>query len=86
VYAVQALNQPHATNFYKQVAEITDGIHIGLDEFRAVTDMVLAVCYREAQPEHLEVFEKGAVPPNRLACLLAQHLRFSLQRSLLRDE
>lgn len=65
VYAVQALNRSYATNFYFTCAKDTGGIHISLDQFNAITDLLIAVCYRESTPEQLEVFEKEVIAQGR---------------------
>src|SRR5947208_2146203 len=48
VYGVQALNRKHATKFYEEMAAKSGGYHISLDQFAFVTDMVLAVCYKQS--------------------------------------
>lgn len=58
VHGVQALNRKHATKFYATVANLTGGVHLPLDQFSAITDLVVAVCFREARPAQLEKFEK----------------------------
>lgn len=47
VYGVQALNRRHATPFYKELANISGGFHLGLDQFAEITDMLMAICYRQ---------------------------------------
>lgn len=58
VHGVQALNRKHATKFYAGIANLTGGVHLPLDQFSAITDLVVAVCFREARPAQLEKFEK----------------------------
>ncbi|KAI1697050.1 hypothetical protein DdX_18734 [Ditylenchus destructor] len=58
VHGVQALNRRHAGEFYAECARVTGGVHMPLDQFNSVVDLVMAVCYREAQPGHLELYEK----------------------------
>lgn len=58
VHGVQALNRKHASKFYAAIANLTGGVHLPLDQFNAITDLVMAVCYREARPAVLERFEK----------------------------
>src|SRR5262245_3076482 len=43
IYAVQALGRTHASRFYEELAKISGGFHVPLDQFSYVTDMVLAV-------------------------------------------
>ncbi|KAL5005205.1 hypothetical protein ScPMuIL_018661 [Solemya velum] len=56
VYGVQALNNRAATPFYEELADRTEGCYLRLRHFHAITDMFLAVCYREADAEQLEEF------------------------------
>ncbi len=53
-YAVQCGNNAEATAFYGAVASLTDGCHLALKEFSAITDMFLGVCYREAAEFQLQ--------------------------------
>ncbi|XP_060557191.1 uncharacterized protein LOC132717674 isoform X2 [Ruditapes philippinarum] len=48
VYGVQALNQNVSTPFYEELAERSNGFYLKLKDFNLITDMFLAVCYREA--------------------------------------
>ncbi|XP_045156402.2 uncharacterized protein LOC123522932 isoform X2 [Mercenaria mercenaria] len=48
VYGVQALNATESTPFYEELAERTNGFYLQLKDFNLITDMFLAVCYREA--------------------------------------
>lgn len=57
VYGVQALNRPHATPFYQEIARRTGGFHLTLDQFSTVVDLVMAICYRQYDPEQLRKFE-----------------------------
>lgn len=64
VYGVQALNRGHATKFYEEVARKTGGFHLNLNQFSDVTDMILAVCYKQVgevnlQTYHAEVQKAG---------------------------
>src|SRR5262249_8030236 len=47
VYAVQALNRRHATPFYRELAHTSGGYHLGLDQFAEITDILMAICYRQ---------------------------------------
>lgn len=68
VYGVQALGRSHATAFYKELAEKSGGFHLNLDQFSAVTDMILAICYKQTGDAKLEDLERelgGAGRMNR---------------------
>ncbi|MFO0880542.1 MAG: WGR domain-containing protein [Gemmataceae bacterium] len=67
VYAVQALNRRHATKFYEDLARLTSGYHVPLDQFSYVTDMVLAVCYRQSGEEQLQRYEEEVKTQGRMS-------------------
>jgi predicted DNA-binding WGR domain protein len=66
IYAVQALNRKHATNFYQELARISGGFHVPLDQFSYVTDMVLAVCYRQTGEEQVQLYEQEVKTKGRM--------------------
>src|SRR5262249_56973309 len=66
VYGVQALNRKHATRFYEELARRSGGFHIGLDQFAYVTDMVLAVCYKQSSDEQLQQYEQEVQKQGRM--------------------
>lgn len=57
VYGVQALNRSHATPFYQEIARRTGGFHLTLDQFSNVVEIVMAICYRQADSGQLQGFE-----------------------------
>lgn len=57
VYAMQALARRHATHFYKEVAEKTDGMHLELHQFNAINDLLMAICYKQEGEEALKKYE-----------------------------
>jgi hypothetical protein len=82
VYGVQALNRKHATAFYKELAEKSGGFHISLDQFAYVTDMVLAVCYKQASDEQLQHYEQEVVTQGRMSRGLNKMFSTMLKREL----
>lgn len=66
VYGVQALNRKHATKFYETIAEETGGFHLELDQFASITDMVLAVAYKQQGDELLQKFEEELKADGRM--------------------
>ena len=46
VYAVQALNRKEATAFYRELATLTDGFHLHLDQFSSIVNFMMAICFR----------------------------------------
>ena len=47
IYSVLCLNQRGSDHFYRQLAEITGGKHLRLEQFQNVVDMLIAICYGE---------------------------------------
>ncbi|MEO6861843.1 MAG: vWA domain-containing protein [Microcoleus sp.] len=66
VYGIQALNRPHATLFYKELAEKSGGFHLNLDQFSYITDLFLAVCYQQSSNEQLQAYEQEVVSQGRM--------------------
>ncbi len=66
VYGVQALGRAHATPFYKELAQKSGGFHLNLDQFAYVTDMVLAICYKQSSEAKLAAYEREVVEEGRL--------------------
>lgn len=66
VYGVQALNRPYATPFYQEIARVTGGFHLRLDQFANVIDLVMAICYRQSNPEALSGFEEEVIGRGRM--------------------
>ena len=60
VFSVQCLNSGNyeAFNFYSEVAEITNGYHVFLDQFSYIKDMIQAICFKQFNENYLENFEK----------------------------
>ena len=58
VYAVQALNRREATAFYRDLATLTDGFHLRLDQFSSIVAFMLAICFREEGGDTLDTFEE----------------------------
>ncbi len=66
VYGVQALNRAHATPFYRELANKSGGFHLSLDQFSAVTDLVLAICYKQSSDDQLAAYEREVQGQGRL--------------------
>jgi hypothetical protein len=66
VYGVQALGRAHATPFYKELADKSGGFHLNLDQFAYITDMVLAICYKQSSDDKLTAYEREVVNDGRL--------------------
>lgn len=66
VYGVQALNRRHATPFYQEIAKKTGGYHLTLDQFSSVTDLIMAICYKQESPEALQRYEQQVQDRGRM--------------------
>ncbi|MFY2562314.1 vWA domain-containing protein [Corallococcus terminator] len=80
VYGVQALARRHATPFYKELAEKSGGFHLSLDQFAHVTDMLLAVCYKQSSDERLQAYETEVAKEGRMSRGLNAMFSTMLQR------
>src|SRR5262249_49028415 len=67
IYAGQAINRKPATPFCQARPRISGGFHVPLDQFSHVTDMVLAVCYRQSGPEQLERYQQEVTTQGRMS-------------------
>jgi hypothetical protein len=66
VYGIQALNRSHATKFYEEIANKTGGFHLSLDQFSHVTDLIMAICYKQAGDTQLKDFENELVAQKKM--------------------
>ncbi len=60
VFSVQCLNRGNRESyaFYSQVARITNGYHMFLDQFSYITDMLQAICFKQHDQQQLLRFEE----------------------------
>src|SRR5262249_13037958 len=66
VYGVQALGRKHATKFYEELAHKSGGFHISLDQFAYVTDLVMAICYKQSSDAQLQGYEQEVIKEGRM--------------------
>lgn len=66
VYGVQALGRRHADPFYTEIAKKTGGFRLELDQFSYVTDMILAIAFKQVGSEQLQGFEKEVQKAGRM--------------------
>jgi hypothetical protein len=85
VYGVQALNRSHATAFYNELAQKSGGFHLSLDQFAYITDMVLAVCYKQASDDQLQQYEQEVVEQGRMNRGLNKIFNTMLKRAVPTD-
>ena len=58
IYAVQAGKNSAADHFWKDLAKMTDGKHLDLEQFSTIIDVIMAICYRETGPDFFEAYER----------------------------
>ncbi|MEA5572745.1 vWA domain-containing protein [Calothrix sp. UHCC 0171] len=80
VYGVQALNRPHATPFYQELAEQSGGFHVNLEQFSYITDLFLAVCYQQSSNEQLQEYEKEIISEGRMSRGLSRIFNSMMKR------
>jgi hypothetical protein len=56
VYGVQALNRRESTAFYREIARRTGGLHLQLNQFADVEQLIMAVCYKQQGDAHLQKY------------------------------
>lgn len=84
-YGVQALGRRHATPFYQELARLSGGYHLTLDQFSAVTDLLLGICYRQAGEEQLTQYADEVQRGGRLSRSLARAFGAMLGRLMGTD-
>jgi hypothetical protein len=66
IYGVQALGRRHAAPFYCEIAERSGGFHVPLAQFAQVTDMLLAVTYRQQGEDRVVAFAQEVTAAGRM--------------------
>lgn len=66
IVTVQALNKGYATHFYRELAEMTGGYHLSLDQFDSIVEILEAIAYKQISPEALQSFEDTLFAGNRM--------------------
>lgn len=85
-YGVQALGRRHATPFYQELARLSGGYHLSLDQFSAVTDLLLGICYRQTGEEQLAQYADEVQRAGRLSRSLARAFGTMSGRIAVTDE
>ena len=58
VYAVHALNDSSARNFYQSLASITNGTYLQLPQFDSIVDFLCGICYGQNDHSQVEAYEQ----------------------------
>lgn len=84
--AVQCLDRQYApsTTFYSQLAKLTKGYYLRLDQFSYVREMILAVCFKQVGNARVEQYEQEV--RDRMGGGLTTGMRKIFDRMLNREE
>jgi hypothetical protein len=68
VYGVHAMPgiRKHSKSFYEEMAKKTGGFYLTLDQFTYITDLILAVAYKQAGNERLAAYEEEVIREKRM--------------------
>ena len=67
VYTVQCLSKGiNAYYFYSELAETTGGYHFILDQFSEITDLLMAICYKQGNPAQFQKLEEEINASSRM--------------------
>lgn len=66
VHGVQCLNRGHATSFYKEIANLSGGFHLNLNQFSESTELLMAVAYQQQGAEALQKYEDEIVSSKKM--------------------
>lgn len=72
VYGVQALNRSESTSFYREIAKGSGGLHLNLNQFRQVVDLIMAIAYKQAGEDRLVRFRDHVQEEGRMNRDMAQ--------------
>ena len=57
VYAVQCLGRRESTSFYQRVASLSEGLHLKLNQFSNLPNLLMAACFKQDSDEALASYE-----------------------------
>jgi hypothetical protein len=68
VYGIHAMPgiRRHSKWFYERIASETGGYYLTLDQFAAITDIIFAICYKQAGPEDLAAYQQEVADGHRM--------------------
>lgn len=66
VFTVQALNKGYATSFYSELATMTKGYHLTLDQFDSISEILEAIAYKQISNDALTSFEERLLANGRM--------------------
>jgi len=66
IYPIQCLNRSYATLFYEKMAELTGGIHLELNQFSELENILVAIACQQESVETLQEFRRELVETSQL--------------------
>lgn len=68
VYGIHAMPgiRKHSKAFYEEIAEKTGGFYLTLDQFSNITDLIMAICYKQDGQDSLTSFEEELKSKGRM--------------------
>lgn len=85
IFGVQALNRGHATKFYTELSKLGGGAYLTLDQFAYITDLILAICYKQASDKLVAKYEEEVVEEGRMSRGLHRIFNALLERKASKD-
>jgi len=69
VYGVHAMPgiRQHSKSFYQEIARVTKGYYLTLDQFAAITDIIFAICYQQGGESQLNSFREEVKRERRMS-------------------
>lgn len=61
IYSVQALSRFSSSSFWGEIAKMTGGYHLKLDQFSDIYHLILAVGYHQVSNDELQTYEKSLI-------------------------
>lgn len=60
IFSVQCLNSRNSMSktFYKYISSNTNGYHLYLDQFQYISEMMMAICFKQMSEENLQNYEQ----------------------------
>ena len=71
VYSVQCLPHHMATSFWKKMPEISGGLHLELDQFTDIVNLITAIVYQQHSTAAVEALEEKIVKTGKMNRTLA---------------
>ncbi|MFH1767165.1 MAG: hypothetical protein ABH826_03670 [Patescibacteria group bacterium] len=65
VHAMPGIRQ-HSKWFYEEIARVTKGYYLTLDQFAAITDIIFAICYQQSGKSSLNSFQQEVQSEHRM--------------------